>query len=132
MLFMGVSQTVLMVFGFGLNSDGALKFLGGAAAYSTVALAGLFAGIGMLRLRNWARIAMISLFSLGIIWQLVGFLLMRKFEAEAALPTGDPKFDSVTTMIRSMTIVFSIVAASLCGFCIYKLMRPEIKRAFGA
>ena len=130
-LLIGGAQALLMVFGFGLESDGALKFLAGVGAYSTLSLVGICAGIGMLRLRNWARILTVILLSIGIAWQFVGFILMRKMEAEAGFPTDDPKFDSMTTMIKSITAVFSVVVASMCAFCIYKLSRPEIKRAFG-
>jgi len=93
--------------------------------------------IGLLRRRNWARIAFVLLAVLGLIYSLVSvaasLLMIPYMRAQmgnlAALDVG-PLFSTVATVAFSILVVKSLFLAGFFFWMLRKLTRPAIRAEF--
>jgi hypothetical protein len=90
----------------------------------------LFAGIGLLKRRNWGRLILVVLLSLGVLWNIGGLAVLALF-----YPSWGPRpdeFDTVARMIAGIGAIFSIAVASLFIWVIVRLTSAEVRREFEA
>jgi hypothetical protein len=127
-LFAGLCILIglLLMVGFGLlggavgqaGEDGSgmalLMGLGAVAGvvFLVVALIPLIIGIGLWKLKNWARILVIVFSILGVLSNLAGAVI--------PLTTGEP-----------VSAVSSIIGLGVNGLIIWYMFQPHVKEAFG-
>jgi len=117
---------LLFLVGFGLlggaagqaGEGGGMAVLMGLGAVAGVvflvlALIPLAVGIGLWKLRNWARILVIVFSILGVLSNLAG--------AAIPLMTGDP-----------VSAVSSVIGLGVNGLILWYMFQPHVKQAFGA
>lgn len=101
--------------GAGQQSAGGMAFLMGLGAVAGVIflIIAIVVGIGLWRLRNWARILTIILAAISLVPLLPGLM-----------------FSMLSLEIFSMMV--QLVFAGFYGWIIWYMVRPHVKRAFGA
>jgi hypothetical protein len=117
---------LLLLVGFGLlggaagqaGESGGMAFLMGLGAVAGVlflvlALIPLVVGIGLWKLKNWARILVIVFSILGVLSNLAG--------AVVPLMVGEP-----------VSAVSSIIGLGVNGLILWYMFQPHVKEAFGA
>jgi hypothetical protein len=100
-----------------------------------VSLSILISSIGLLKRKNWARLAFIVLMSLGIIWNLGGIVLQDIFLSSAPPMSNHPEFRDFQTMqsiMRWFSAIVGIGLAGLFGWIIWRLTRESVRREFMA
>lgn len=97
----------------------------------------LAASIGLLRRRNWARLAFIGVMLFGIFWNLLGVALQIAMMQSMAGTFGEgapPEFAAQFEAMRmTMIVVGGLMAlgfSMLFGFIAWKLTRPAIRAEF--
>jgi hypothetical protein len=90
----------------------------------------LFGGIGLLKRRNWGRLILVVLLSLGVLWNIGGLVVLAFFYPSWG-PTPDD-FDNVSRMITGVGAIFSIAVACLFIWVITRLTSAEVRREFEA
>jgi hypothetical protein len=102
----------------------------------------LISSIGLLRRRNWARLAFIGLLVLGIIYMLGGLFLQQSFMSSfnksfsAAAPQDSlfranaQQFESLFTAMRVFMIAFSLVIAGVFGWIVARLASARVREEF--
>jgi len=118
-----------------------LAFLAGHAqlfflGFLLVSMATLVSAIGLLRRLNWARLCFIGLMGLGILWQVVGFVIqssvfssMREQFAQAA-DLGGPDMSAALPIIALVSGLFALVMAALHGWIAWRLLSAPIAAEF--
>ncbi len=105
-------------------------------AFLVVSLAVLAASIGLLRRKNWARIAFIMLMALGILWNLGGVVLqsvlLSSFPPFPHQPPAEmaENFGRMLSVMRIATVFMVVAFSALCGWIIWKLASPQIRAEF--
>lgn len=93
----------------------------------------LAVSIGLLRRRNWARIAFIVMQVLNCLGTLVGTVAMAA-PLFAVVPLEGPGASNIRAMMLSMGMIFTIMniaIIALSAWIVWKLTRVPIKREFG-
>ena len=107
------------------------------AATLVLSAVSFVAGIGLLRRKNWARLTIIVLLAVGILWNLAGliipFVIFPSFPpVPANAPAGfDASFATMAKIMTGFAVVISIVFAALFAWTIKRLCAVEIRREFG-
>jgi hypothetical protein len=105
-----------------------------------VAVAALLAGsIGLLRRRNWGRLAIVVLLALGIASHVAGvgvqYVVMEQVSRIDPGPQAPVDFEQQFALVRTFVVGFSALFAllfvALYAWLIRKLVSPAIRREFG-
>lgn len=104
--------------GAGQQSAGGMAFLMGLGAIAGViflifAVIAIVVGIGLWRLRNWARILTIILAAISLLPLLPGLMLSM-------------------LSLEIFSMMFQLAFAGFYGWIIWYMVQPQVKRAFGA
>jgi hypothetical protein len=115
------------------------------ANFRTLALLGLaasaamlVASVGLLRRRNWARVAIVLLFALGIA-SVVGLLFVQDammpdftaiFAQDSTLRQARDDLAAVSRTMRAFMLVLVLGVVGLCGWSIAKLLSPAVRAEF--
>lgn len=104
-----------------------------------VSVATLASSIGLLRRRNWARLAVAGLMVLGIVWCLGGLLLQlagmlaahEQFASvDAAFAEGSPDMTVFFYFFAAVTVLVALGFALLFGWIAKRLLSPAIAAEF--
>lgn len=97
----------------------------------------LAASIGLLRRRNWARLAFIGIMLFGIAWNLLGLgLQIAMFDSlgdtfgDGAPPEFGAQFRAMQGMMIAIAAIMTLGFCTLFGFVAWKLTRPAIRAEF--
>jgi hypothetical protein len=102
----------------------------------SVAVATLVAAIGLLRRRNWARVAFVGLMLLGVVWNLGGLWFQQQMFAAFPKPPGNAgpdfasEFETMANIVRVGSAVFAVAIAALFAWIAKRLMSPAIRAEF--
>lgn len=106
-------------------------------AFFLVALTTLVSAIGLLRRRNWGRLAFIGILALGILWNLGGFVLQQMMMSEmlSLQPTGaqadfENQMQGFMVGMRIFSAIFAIGFSALFAWIAWRLMSPRIVAEF--
>jgi len=105
------------------------------AAFLLVSLITLIISIGLLKRRNWARLAFISLMIAGILWNIAGIIIQQSIMADMPLPANAPaeyraQAETMHTIITALSVVFAGGAIVLFAWITWKLRSPAIAAEF--
>lgn len=96
----------------------------------------LISSIGLLKRKNWGRIIFMAIMWLGIAWIVFGVIMQFTMFPQMMpdLPDGieAERFNTMFTVMRVFTLVFSAAFCGLFGWIIKKLSSKSIKREFSA
>lgn len=97
----------------------------------------LGAAIGLLRRRNWARLAFIGVMLFGIAWNVLGMVfqiaMLRSMGGtfgEGAPPEFAAQFQAMRTTMIVVGALMALGFSTLFGFIAWKLARPAIRAEF--
>jgi len=93
----------------------------------------LVSAIGLLKRRNWARIAFVVLMALGIAYLVLAVVAMVSFFSAVLPGMGEQMAAAERLMVRLITTFTSVMAlgiALLFAWIIKKLVSPEIRAEF--
>ena len=115
MFLLGSSAGMAAMAGRGGNMGGPLAAMGAFAGIACLILAALYLvnGIGLLKLRGWARLLTILLVLLGIIFGVLGIV-----RAMAPMMIG--------------LIVWNLILIAIDVWILMYMFKPHVKAAFGA
>jgi hypothetical protein len=107
--------------------------------FLVVSAATLFASIGLLKRRNWARVLFIAMLAIGILWNLTGLVLQQVVVSSMAdfgdVAPAPPDFEAtmrgMMIAIRVFSALFAIGICVLFGWIIQRLRSPAIAAEFG-
>jgi hypothetical protein len=105
------------------------------SAFLVVSLAALVVSIGLLRRKNWARLAFIGLMVLGVVWNIAGLALQQTFMSQMPVPRGTPaefqeSFGSMMRVMSVFSVVFALAVSSVFGWIAWRLRSPGIVAEF--
>jgi hypothetical protein len=100
----------------------------------------LVSSIGLLRRKNWARLIVIGILGLCVIWNLAGIWLQWQFASSSStrllLAEAPAEFTRQTETIilaaRVSTAIFAVAISGLLVWLITRLVSRPIRREFGA
>lgn len=108
------------------------------ALFWTLSAATLVCAIGLLRRKNWARLAFIALMAIGIVWNLAGIWLQGHMMPP--LPNAQvhdsralefqAHFETMMTIMRFATAAFAIAISALFAWIIKRLVSPSVTAEF--
>jgi len=115
MFLLGSSAGIAAMAGRGGNMGGPLAAMGAFAGIACLILAALYLvnGIGLLKLRGWARLLTILLVLLGIVFEVLGIV--------RALPG-----------MHVGIIVWELILIAIDVWILMYMFKPHVKAAFGA
>jgi hypothetical protein len=108
------------------------------AAFLVVSASTFVSSVGLLKRKNWARLAFIGIMALGILWNIGGFVMqLAMFSSMPQIPSGAPdefqsRFNAMFIVMAVFSAIMAIGFSVLFGWIIKRLVSPEIKREFGA
>lgn len=110
-------------------------FFGG---FFVVSVATLIASVGLLRRRNWARLAFIGLMALGIIWNVGALLVQQLMFSSISFPgprADGPRefsvdFETMATVIQVFSVVMTVALSALSGWILWRLTSKPIAAEF--
>jgi len=94
------------------------------------------AAIGLLRRRNWARLAIVGILSLGILWNIVGLAIQQvMISSMSTFPANAPQdfhaeFDRIATVIRFFSAFMAVGMSALFAWLIKRLLSESIRAEF--
>jgi hypothetical protein len=106
------------------------------AAMLALSLVSLVAAIGLLKRKNWARLAFIGIMGLGVLWNLGSLAIpfvMPSFGLEPPPGPDDAfaeNFKLMWNIMIGFTVVVGLAFAGLFAWTMKRLMSPDIKREF--
>lgn len=114
MFLAGSSAGIAAMAGRGGNMGGPLAAMGAFAGIACLILAALYLvnGIGLLKLRGWARLLTILLILLGIVFEVMGIV---------RAPEG----------MRVGIIVWDLILIAIDAWILMYLFKPHVRAAFG-
>jgi hypothetical protein len=106
----------------------------------TLSVATLVCAIGLLRRKNWARVAFVAIMALGIVWNLSGIWLQEQMMSSFSnTPVHDPRmaefhsgFETMMTVMRVAMGIFSIAMSVLFAWIIKRLVSRSTRAEFAA
>jgi hypothetical protein len=110
------------------------------AFFWTLSVVTLVCAIGLLRRKNWARVAFVAIMVLGIIWNLSGIWLQEQMMSSFPKPpVQDPRmaefhagFETMMTIMRFAMTAFAIAMSALFAWIIKRLVSRSALAEFGA
>jgi hypothetical protein len=154
--FISLMQAATLTFvfprGFWLNSQSphggenippVLQFLSSHVQYFflafwLLAVLSLVSSIGLVRRKNWARLIVIGILGLGVVWNLGGIWLQwqlvstfNQLPAQAP-PEFTQQMETMMVTLRVGTTVVAFAIAVLFAWLIKRLVSPSIRSEFGA
>lgn len=105
-------------------------------AFLFASIATLVAAIGVLKRKNWARVVFVGGLTLGILWNVGGFVLQQfLLSSMTALPPDVPTefraaFDQMAFAIRVVSAVLMLGLSVLFAWLIKRLLSPTIREEF--
>ena len=106
------------------------------AMFLLVSAATLVIAIGLLKRKNWARVAFIGLMGFGIFWNVIRIALpfLMFFTLASAMGTASVDFGYQFDIVQKIMIAFSVLvavgASVLFGWIAKRLASAEVKREF--
>lgn len=102
-------------------------------AFLIAALAVLAVSIGLLRRKNWARVAFIAMMVLGVLWNLGGVMLF--FTSFPTFPRNTPaetakNFEQMLSVMRFAMAAMAIALSVLFGWIVRKLASDGVRAEF--
>jgi hypothetical protein len=105
-----------------------------------LSVATLACAIGLLRRKNWARVAFVAIMALGIIWNLSGIWLQEQMMSSFPKPpVHDPRmaefdagFETMMAIMRFAMAAFAIAISALFAWIIKRLVSESARAEFGA
>lgn len=107
-------------------------------SFLLVSVASLVSAIGLLRRKNWARLAFIAILALGIVWNIGGLYVQYAMfgVADGHAPGVSDEFRAdfrrMATIMLVMMTVLSLAFAALFAWIIRKLLSRPVREEFGA
>jgi hypothetical protein len=106
----------------------------------TLSVVTLVCAIGLLRRKNWARLAFVALMAIGIVWNLSGIWLQEQMMSSFPKPpVQDARaaefqagFETMMTIMRFAMAAFAIAISVLFAWIIKRLVSRSIKAEFDA
>jgi hypothetical protein len=106
----------------------------------SLSVATLICAIGLLRRKNWARLAFVAIMVIGIVWNLSGIWLQEQMMSSFPKPpVEDPRlvefqagFETMMTIMRFAMAGFSIGMALLFGWITKRLVSRSVRAEFHA
>jgi len=104
----------------------------------SLAVVTLFAAIGLLYRKNWARLGFIGLMGFAILWNLGGLWLQHAmFSSFPAIPASAPPdfaagFETAAIVMRIGSVVFAVGVSVLFAWIIKRLSSKSIRAEFHA
>ena len=95
----------------------------------TLATIGIVVGVGLVKRKNWARIGMISMLVYVLLSSVIQFLFVGT-DAESMNPSGPG--ESGALVYEPPSTLFLASGVIVCVLGIYLLLRPAVKKEFGA
>jgi len=106
------------------------------ASFLALCVVTLVSAIGLLKRKNWARLAFIGVMALGVLWNLAGMVLPF-FIFSSMPPVADDtppefraSFDLMMNIMTAFTVVIGLAFAGLFAWIIKKLVSDEIRHEF--
>lgn len=106
-------------------------------AFLVLSAGTLASAIGLLKRRNWARLAFVGLMAFGVLWNIAGGVLTIAFFS--SIPPVPPSatgqatdFASMMTIMIAFNLAFAVALSVLFGWIIKRLTSDEIRREFSA
>ena len=94
----------------------------------------LAVSIGLLRRKNWARIAFIVLLVVSTLATIAGTSSLWAGSSPFVLPGGDPYISGVTHLVQTMSVLvfcLNLATVALHAWIVWRLTRPLIRSEFG-
>jgi hypothetical protein len=106
----------------------------------TLSVVTLVCAIGLVRRKNWARLAFIAIMAIGIVWNLSGIWLQEQMMSSFPKPpVQDPRtaefqagFETMMTIMRFAMAAFAIAISALFAWIIKRLVSRSVKAEFNA
>lgn len=98
-----------------------------------IALSILISAIGLLKRKNWARLAVIAMLPFGLIWPVNNVVIaIHYFYALLTkdFTGGQLEFGILITLIVAFRFLFGAALISLFTWTLYKLVSPSIREEF--
>jgi hypothetical protein len=108
-------------------------------AFWLLALLTLVSSIGLLHRKNWARLILVGILGLGVVWNLGGtWLQWQMFSAFPQFPSKTQpdeftqQMESMFAIVRVGTTIFILASAVLLAWLVKRLVSLPIRDEFGA
>ena len=106
----------------------------------TLSVVTLLCAIGLLRRKNWARLAFVVIMVIGIVWNLAGIWLQEQMMSSFPKPpVQDPRatefqagFETMMTIMRFAMAAFAIAMSVLFAWIIRRLVSRSVRGEFDA
>ena len=92
-----------------------------------IAVATLITSVGLLRRKNWARLGIIALLGLGVMWNVAGGVLMFMIPSPHALP---PEAAVVKMAIMGGSLLFVCIVCALLIWIMVRLLSRSTRAEF--
>ena len=105
-------------------------------SFLIVSVATLAAALGLLRRKNWARLTLIGILSIGVAWNVAAFILQQRIfsSADGVRPNAPSAFSAEFDQMTSVMLVFSTVMAAgfalLFAWLIKRLLSRPVRAEF--
>jgi hypothetical protein len=98
----------------------------------------LVAAIGLLKRKNWARLLLVAIMVLAVVWQIVGIVAQQYIFAEMPMmPADTPDAQAAAGFAKTFMVIIGIVSvvmglafAGLFAWIVKRLLSADIKREF--
>ena len=98
-----------------------------------VSVTALVAAIGLLKRKNWARLAFIALMSLGVVWNVAGLAVQFSLLEQMPELSGQAVPAEFAAMMRIMQVVSVVMVLAFCALFVWlirKLLSAPIRAEF--
>lgn len=97
----------------------------------------LASGIGLLKRREWARLAVMALLALSILWNLGGLYLQHSLMSSMTATADAPQdfrdqFDSMASTVWMVSLAMALGFSAVSAWLIWRLGSAPIKAEFGS
>lgn len=102
-------------------------------AFLVVSATTLIASLGLLKRKNWARIAFIGIMVVGITWNMAGLVLtasMLSGFTSQQMPPGPPDMGIFKNLILGFNVVFALGLSGVFGWIIKRLRSEALHQEF--
>ncbi len=103
-------------------------------AFLILSIGTLVAAIGLLKRRNWARLAFVGILGLGILWNLAGIALQQLVFASPDHPQagGAPELERMVMFMRVFSALFAVGLSLLLAWLVKRLLSAPVRAEFGS
>ena len=100
-----------------------------------ISLFALTASIGLLKRKNWARIAFIAMLAIGIVWNLFSLAFQQTSMQKLPFPLNAPgefqsQMETMMTVMSIVSVIFGLALTAFYGWIIWKLRSAQIVNEF--